>query len=134
MAGFIIKILWKWNTATSVAMLRGGQKIWGRVSPPPVLSLRTCVRHRDYLGGMSGNGRLALSLRCLLFFHSQRPQLGLVEQPEIANSQALAAFHGPQAIKHPLVEGFHIDMRRDIAEALGLEGPDHSDLVLDRTL
>ncbi len=108
-------------------MLRGGRKIRGRVSAP-VLSPRTWVRHRDYLGGMSVNGRLALSLRCLLFFHSQRSQLGLVEQPEIANSQALAAFQGPQAIKHPLVEGFHIDMRRDIAEALGLEGPNHSDL------
>src|SRR6266446_10417523 len=133
MAGFMITILWKCNTATTVAMLRGGRKIRGRVSAP-VLSPRTWARHRDYLGGMSVNGRLALSLRCLLFFHSQRSQLGLVEQPEIANSQALAAFQGPQAIKHPLVEGFHIDMRRDIAEALGLEGTDHSHLVLDRTL
>src|SRR6266851_590900 len=118
MAGFMINVTrWPKNMGASL--------------PAPVLSLRTCVRHRDYVGGMSGNGRLALSLRCLLFFHSQRSQLGLVEQPEIANSQALAAFQGPQAIKHPLVEGFHIDMRRDIAEALGLEGPNHSDLVLD---
>src|SRR5260370_28772493 len=94
----------------------------------PVLSLRTCVRHRDYLGGMSVNGRLALSLRCLLFFHSQRSQLGLVEQPEIANSQALAAFPVPQAFQHPVVEGFHIDMRLDIAQAPALEGPNHRDL------